>query len=134
MVLDPDGDPKWEADIICREVIPFLDIAKRSRSCFLFVDEAGLNCKEWDSDSLWLATRSRHWGHSVFFISQRAKMVGPTFRDQCRFLYLFNCSGKDSEKLADEWNKPELREANTLRNGEYFYAARFREVKKLKVF
>lgn len=134
LVLDPMKDPEWNADYQTGDLMEFLDIAKRSRSCILFVDEAGMNCGQWDKESLWLATRSRHWGHSCFFITQRAQMVSTTIRGQCRFLYLFGCSKKDSVLLADEWNKPELESANTLKEGEYLYCTKFSEVKRYQLF
>lgn len=134
IVLDPLKDPEWIADIVIADFMEFLDIVKRSRSCFLFVDEAGMNCGQWDVESLWLATQSRHWGHSTFFISQRAQQISKTIREQCRFLYLFACSKSDSKILSDEWNRPELEEANTLNRGEYFYAPRFGNVKRMRVF
>lgn len=134
LVLDPLQDPGWVADYVGTDLSEFMDLAKRSRRCFLFVDEAGMNCGQWDTDSLWLATQSRHWGHSCYFISQRAIQISKTIREQCRFLYLFACSRSDSKVLADEWNREGLEAANTLQKGEYFYAPRFGEVKRLMVF
>ena len=134
IVLDPLTDPEWKADLVFTDLMEFLDIAKRSRSCFLFIDEAGVNCGQWDTESLWLATQSRHWGHSAFFISQRAQQISKTIREQCRFLYLFACSRSDSKILADEWNRPELEQANTLNQGEYYYAPRFGDIKRFRLF
>jgi hypothetical protein len=100
----------------------------------LFIDEAGMNCGQWDMESLWLATQARHWGHSCFFISQRAINISKTIREQCSFLYLFACSMSDSRLLSDEWNKDGLNAANTLKKGEFFYCLRFGDVKRYKIF
>jgi hypothetical protein len=128
------SDPEWNADFQTGDLTAFLTMARESRSCFLFVDEAGMNCGQWDKDSLWLGTQSRHWGHSCFFITQRAQMLSPTIRGQCRFLYLFNCSKTDSKLLSDEWNKPELESANSLKQGEYLYCSKFSEVQRYQLF
>ena len=134
VVLDPIKDPGWQADYIAADVNDLLYILKQSRSCFVFVDEAGQVCGHHDTDNLWLATQSRHWGHSVFFISQRGSQLSKTIREQCSFLYLFACSKTDSAVLANEWNREKLLEANTLKRGEYLYAPRFKEVKKYSIF
>ena len=134
LVLDPLRDPAWDATGVFADIVEFLSVAKASRRCFLFVDEAGMNCSQWDIESLWLATQSRHWGHSCVFVSQRAQQIAKTIREQCRFLYLFCCSKSDSKILADEWNRPILETANDLAQGEYFYAPRFGEVARCVLF
>ena len=134
LVLDPLKDPRWVCDFITGDMKEFKAMARKSTSCILFIDESGDSCGQWEKDSYWFATQSRHWGHSVFFIAQRAQMIATTIRTQCSFLYLFNCSKSDAQILSDEWNKTELLEANTLKQGEFFYTTRFTPVKRMSVF
>jgi hypothetical protein len=133
LVLDPIAT-EWPANAVFRDFAEFMETARASRRCFLFVDEAGMNCGQNEKDAYWLATIARHWGHSTIFISQRAIQIAKTMRDQCSYLYLFNCSASDAKTLSDEWNKPELQGAAALAQGEYFYAPRFGEVQKRRVF
>lgn len=134
IVLDPINDPNWQADAVFTDFDAFMNAAYQSRSCFLFIDEAGMNCSTWDLHAYWLATQARHWGHSSIFICQRAQQLAKTMRDQCSYLYLFNCSRTDAKLLSDEFNKPELINANTLPRGTCFYVPRFGNVSKLEVF
>lgn len=60
-------------------------------------------------------------------------MLSPTVRAQCSHLFCFAVSMDDAKVLAAEWNKPELRNANSLRQFECFYAPRFGELKRLKI-
>ena len=134
LVLDPIRDPGWECSFLTIDLEEFIRVAKASRRCFLFVDEAGMNCHQWATESIWLATQSRHWGHSCFFIAQRLKLINTTIRAQCRYLYLFNCTRSDGRELADEWNKPQLANSAELERGEYFYCSRFGPVVKKRIF
>ena len=134
VVLDPIKDPGWNCDYQAKDINDLLYMLKNAKKCFVFIDEAGQICGQFDKQALWLATQSRHWGHSCYFISQRGSQIAKTVREQCSFLYLFNCSKSDSMILANEWNKDKLLEANTLNRGQYFYAPRFKEVQTYKVF
>lgn len=80
------------------------------------------------------ATKGRHWGHNVHFITQRPTQISPTVRTQCSNLFLFAMAREDSEVLAREWNKPELKEASNLPAGQCFMASRFGEIKRINVF
>jgi len=136
IVLDPMLDPRWQADVITDNNIEFLMFVQNpeTRSCAIFVDESGEMIGHYENEMFWLATRGRHYGHNCHFISQRAKQISPTVRDQCSYLFLFNCSVDDSTELSREFNRAELREANTLAKGEYFQCSRFGPLEKNKVF
>ena len=134
LVLDPLKDPRWKCTFITSDMNEFKDMARRSKRCFLFIDESGDSCGQWEKENYWFATQSRHWGHSVYFIAQRVQMIATTIRTQCSFLYLFNCGKTDCKLLADEWNKPELLGANVLKQGEFFYCNRFTNTRKLSIF
>jgi hypothetical protein len=134
LVLDPLRDPEWQADFITKDPLKYLDIVKKNKNCTLIVDEAGETCGQHDKEMRFLATQSRHWGHNAIFISQRANLVARTIRDNCATLFCFRVSDEDAKLLANDLVQPKLREANTLRQGEFFYAPRYGDVKKLSVF
>ena len=133
LVLDPFLDD-WNCHHKTKNVDEFITLAKNSRNCFLFIDESAENLGHYDEHNLWLATRSRHWGHSAFFISQRLQLISVTARTQCSKLYLFNCSLSDSKILSDEYNDKILLTANELGKGEYIYKNRFRPAQKFRLF
>ena len=136
IVLDPMYDQRWQADFITTDKDRFLDIVQNpeTRSCALFIDESGEEIGQYKREMFWLATRGRHYGHNSHFITQKAKQLAPTVRDQCSYLFLFNSSIDDCKELANEFNRPELRTANTLAKGEYFQCPRWGQIERLKVF
>lgn len=129
-VLDPLADQRWDADYVTADAGAFLATARASRSLMLFADESGHTIGQHNDELFWLATQARHWGHSTHFVVQRAQQLAKTVRDQCGALFLFNCSFTDAKLLADEWNRPPLREAHTLTKGEYFHAQRFGDLRR----
>lgn len=133
LVLDPLRDPRWISDYQTTDPNEFLEVVKESRSCMVFIDESGESVGQYDTEMHWLATRGRHYGHSCHFVSQRGAQIAKTVRDQCSHLFLFCCSMDDAKLLANEFNKPEIREANTLGKGEYFHVSRFGEVERCRV-
>lgn len=88
----------------------------------------------YDRAMIQTATKGRHWGHNVHFITQRPTQISPTVRTQCANLFLFTMAREDSEVLAREWNKPGLREAFQLPQGQCFMATRFGELKRINAF
>ena len=130
IVLDPLCDPGWRAYHVTADKQDFLQTARLSQSCALFVDESGEVIGQYEKEMFWLATRSRHFGHKSHFISQRPSMLSPTIRAQCSHLFCFAISGDDAKILANEWNKPELKGANSLQQFEYFYCSRFGALEK----
>lgn len=132
IVLDPLNDPGWRPGEDCfqtRDKRRFLDVVKKSRSCNVFVDEAGESVGQYATEMHWLGTRARHYGHSAHFICQRTVQVATTVRDQCSILYLFCVSKKDSLTLADEWNRDIIKNASNLGKGEFYIIKKFEPVK-----
>jgi hypothetical protein len=124
IVLDPNRDPAFNADYQTKNPIEFERVWKASRKCFCFIDESG-NVGKYATSIKEAATRGRHWGHSFFFLAQKATQVEPLVRDQCSGLFLFR-SGMQSRKiLADEYDCPELLEQlemleyHTMIKGKY---------------
>ena len=134
IVLDPMYDPNWQASFQTANPHKFLEIVKKSSNCAIFIDESGDIVGRYDEEMHWLATKARHWGHNSHFISQRAKQISKTVRDQCSFLFAFNMSYDDSKELANEFNKEILKTCNILNKGEYYVVPRYGEVKKFYVF
>lgn len=137
MLYDPRQDPDWLkiADYrVINDVEHYLEIAKQSNSCMLFIDESPDACGHYDKDSFWLATQSRHLGHSCFFITQRAELISPTVRANCDQLYLFKTGKKDAARLAEEFGKDELTGVTNFKRGEYLYTNGFDDVKYGNVF
>ena len=133
LVLDPMHDV-WECDFKTDDVEQFLQAFWNSQCCDVFIDESGDVIGHYDRAMIQTATKGRHWGHNVYFITQRPAQISPTVRTQCSNLFLFAMAREDSETLAREWNKPGLREAATLPKGQCFMASRFGELKRMNVF
>lgn len=128
IILDSLNDPGWECgtqDFQTSDPDEFIAVFWASRRCAVFIDEAGDAVGRYNTVMQRTATRGRHWGHSVHFISQRGVQISPTVRDQCSDIYLLTSSLKDGKVHADEWNQPTLAQCNALGKGNYFHATRF---------
>lgn len=134
IVLDAMLDPRWPGEHVYTDKGQFLDVVTNSRRCMVFVDEAGEAVGQYEKEMFWLATRGRHAGHSCHFITQRAQQLSPTVRLQASYLGLFNCGASDARLLSDEWNRPELKQANTLAKGQYFWTGRFTPLETRKLW
>ena len=132
-MLDPIFDRRWRGHI-ARDKSEFLELAENERSCALFIDESGESIGRYNEEMVWLATRARHYGHNSHFICQRASMLNRTVREQCELLCLFRVSEKDAKMMAEDWAQPALMEAANLNKGEFIYAPRFGDAKRLNAF
>lgn len=112
----------------------FLNVFWSARQAMVFIDEAGDAVGKYDVAMQQTATKGRHWGHSVHFMSQRGAQLSPTVRDQCGHLFLFTTSLRDSKIHSDEWNKPELLEASQLKQGEFFHVTRYGVLERGSLF
>jgi hypothetical protein len=133
IVLDPLND-NWDADFQTDDENDFLRVLWNSRQCCAFLDEAGDTVGRYNSAMIQTATRGRHWGHKIHYLAQRASLIATTVRDQCSTLYLFTSSINDGKIHANEWNKPELVNCNTLQQGEFYVCNRFDLFEKRKLF
>jgi hypothetical protein len=125
---------KWDCDFKTDDPELFLQTFWNSQSCDIFIDESGDTIGHYDKAMIQTATKGRHWGHNMYYITQRPAQISPTVRTQCKLLFLFAIAREDSEVLAREWNKDELREACNLPAGVCFVASRFGTIRKLNVF
>ncbi len=133
VVLDPLGDPGWNADFQTRDPVEFLETCKRSVSCAIFLDESAQTVGRYNDEMFWLATSARHLGHKSHFITQRAAQLSPTVRGQCRHLFCFNVSKDDCKALAADFNNDQLLLANVLKQFECIYTSRFGSTVKITV-
>lgn len=124
-VLDPLHYNDWYADYQTSDPEAFLEVVWASENLALFVDEAGDAIGKYSDVMNQLATRGRHWGHNCCFMVQRMQQISTTVRDQCRYAFIFRVSVDDAKILANEFGVPELKQANTLEQGEYFQVQRF---------
>ena len=130
IVLDPLCDPSFGADFQTADPAEFEYMWKNSRGCVCGIDESGTVGKFSDSIRE-AATKGRHWGHSFFFLAQKATQVEPLVRDQTSNLYLFR-SGLQSRKiLAEEYDCDTLTESVEML--EYHYCSRSKYHGKYKI-
>jgi hypothetical protein len=134
VVLDSLNDPEWQADFQTTDPDEFLRVFWGSRRCACFIDEAGDAVGRFNTVMQRTATRGRHWGHSVHYISQRGVQLSPTVRDQCGHLFLLTTSVADGKVHANEWNQPTLLTCNTLLRGNYFHCTRFGQLERGSLF
>lgn len=134
-ILDPIGDPDW-GNVTFRtddpaELIRWLH---ENPGAFVFVDECGEVFNEGqDKTYAWLATRSRHWGHSVSFIAQRGIQVPKTMRDQCERLYLFTSSVSDGKLHEEEWNEPLLADCNKIPQLHFYCVQHYKPTRYFRI-
>ena len=84
------------------------------------MDESGDMIGRYGKEKNMLATRTRHLGHSGFFIVQDIKGLDRTIREQCRDLYTFKIGRKRSFEMAEDFIDDNLKQACELELGECF--------------
>lgn len=124
IVLDPLFNSDWFADVLIDDPGRFLDICQASRSCAIFIDESAEFVGRYDTEMHWLATRGRHFGHSLHFISQRGISIAKTVRHQCERLILFKTAYSDCKEHCKEWCDDRIMNAQYLKRGEFIAAIR----------
>ena len=90
-------------------------------NCNIFIDESGEAICRNDNAYQFLATRTRHFGNRVFFITQRYKQLTPNIRFNCDSLYIFRQNVADCEELAKI--NPVFFDANKLVKYHYYEMA-----------
>lgn len=133
VVLDPLGD-RWAASVAFEDVAELSAYMAKSKNCHVFIDESGEVFEEGrNSEYAWVVTRSRHLGHSVYLIGQRAIQIPKTMRDQASKAFVFTSSASDGKILADEFNREELRNCSDLPQFHCLEASRFGTLRRLIV-
>ena len=131
LVLDP-YNADWKASFQTRKMTEFLSVAKKSRSCALFCDEAGqLDLR--DEAHAWLLTGSRHWGHVCHIIGQSGVQLTPLGRSSITRLYLFRSTEETAEYWRTAFVDDRIRGATTLSRFEFIRAEMFGDVTRCKL-
>ena len=133
IVLDPMNDPQWNADFQTTDPETFLRMVWASRRCAVFIDEAGTAVGRYNDVMNETATKGRHWGHNMHYLTQGGTQLAPIVRNQCSHLFLFTTALSDAKIHANEWNAPELAKASVLKQFEYYHATRYGECTKCKL-
>jgi len=137
LVCDPSAQ-QWDCDYFTPDIEQFLSVAKDNERCLLVIDEAGRAVGRAQSEStshrLWLATESRHKGHSAVFLAQRAPMLSPTVVAQCQKAWIFRQHYKDLQTLAQVFCNDQVLEAAKLGRGQCIYVDNFGAAEFIDVF
>lgn len=135
LVLDPSNQ-KWDGvDFLTSDTDKFVDVVFRNTRCLVIVDETMEAIDRNNKSHLTLATRSRHKGHSVFFLAQRAAQIPPTIRTQCEQAYVFKQAIDDItviKKMLTCGEDADL--ALKLPRGKCVYLHNFKESREITVF
>ena len=87
-----------------------------------------------DQHRIKLATRTRHRGHSVFFIGQRVTLLPPAIRTQCEHAYVFRQnSRREIMHLCEEFGD-DARSIGELQRGECLYLSTYSHPVRINVF
>ncbi len=121
IVLDPMCDKEWEADYITDDVNEFLREFWGSQNCVVFVDESAQMIGRHNPEMERIAIQGRHFGHRIFFITQRGKQVSVNVRAQCSELICFKQSLDDTKDLANEFVDEKINQAHTLKKLEFIW-------------
>lgn len=133
IVLDPMHD-NWNADFQTDDVSTFLRVFWESQSCDVFIDESGDAIGRYNDAMIRTATKGRHWGHKVHYITQRGAQLSMTVRAQCSRIFLFSIWPDDAKAMAASFNQPALLEAANLGKGDYIYYRRFGAIQRGNIF
>ncbi len=122
LVIDPNLEGDWGpgAKFITDDPAEYLDIAKRSTSCLLIVDEAGEMLKR-DPEYRWVVTRSRHFGHVAVLSSHFATDILPVMRNQCVEAFVFRQSIDAAKVLARQYADRLFERAPGLDVGQFIH-------------
>jgi hypothetical protein len=84
----------------------------------VFIDEADEIFSQEQKDNFWILKKGRHYGLSIWVITQRPKMVAPTVRNQCADAYLFRLAIQDVKEIAADFGHSNIH-ALELAHGDY---------------
>lgn len=132
-VLDKLRSTDWQCENVFEDPFEFLEFAKNNEEFFLFVDEGGQAIGRYNEEMEWLATESRHKGHSCIFISQSLTQVAPIVREQSMLFFLFACGEKNTTLLAEECREPLVKKLLKIPKLEFYIVSRFSALEKGKI-
>lgn len=116
----------------------FIDIVFDNDRCLVVVDEAGEaigRAQSRDTEHrIKLATRTRHRGHSVFFIGQRLNLLPPAIRSQCEAAYVFRQNSRREIMLLAEEFGEHAKKVDRLAKGQCLYLSTFGTPELIELF
>lgn len=125
IVYDPVGTEtsrgKWPASaVLFSDEQEFFEYLARDdvSNAYVFIDEAGEIFTTQKRENLWLLTRGRHFGFSVFMIAQRPKMILPSARTMAGICYLFRLASDDMRDIGKDFGFSGL-DKEILDRGEF---------------
>lgn len=128
-VLSPTNETGWEADFKTSDGGLFLQFARENEKCFLFVDESGDAIGRYNEEMNWLATGSRHKGHSVIFNVQASSQISTAIRSCCKECYIFATSRGVLKLLAEDFNEPAIMKHEKLPQYHFLVCSRFQALR-----
>jgi DNA helicase HerA-like ATPase len=138
LILDPTPArhewPHDDKDFITNDPDEFLQVVFANTRCLGIVDEAGSMIGRFGKEKNNLATMSRHYGHSMIFITQDVKSIDNIVREQMQDIIVFRVGKKRADELAEDFADDDLKQASTLQKGEFLIKQDFRPVIRDKVF
>lgn len=132
-VLDPIGDPGFNADYQTKNSNEFLQFAFREKGYILIVDESGQAIGQYDRPMRALATTVRHKGNFSFFACHAVTTLPPVIRSQCGNVFLFQCSRTNWKMIADDWDQPDVLKLDKLGAGEFYIVPKFGEISRGRI-
>ncbi len=122
LVLDPNLEGGWGegAQFVTDNADEYLDIARRSESCLLLVEEAGETLQR-DRSYGWIVTRSRHFGHVAVLSTHFATDILPVMRNQCTEAFVFRQNFDAGKVLARQYADDLFLRAPQLGVGQYIH-------------
>lgn len=134
IVCEPYPTNGWNANQVFTSVDDLMQCALQNKNLDIFIDESGETMQR-NPAYQFLATRSRQYGHRVFFIAQRAQQVLPVIRNNCECYYIFRQSRMDCELLVRDTAEEKFYECEKLMKGEYLFRDQLGKTpKKYKLF
>ena len=128
-VLSPTNETGWEADYKTSDGGAFLAYAREHEKCFLFVDESGDAIGRYNDEMNWLATGSRHKGHSVIFNVQASSQISTAIRSCCSDAYIFATSRGVLKLLSEDFNETEILKHDKMPRYHFLMVSRFAAIR-----
>lgn len=116
----PRVDGRFENSEELRELLS----KQKDAPCICVIDEGADFFTVGQKENHWIFTRGRHHAMLPIVICHYVKAMAPIVRDQSTDLYVFESSIDTSQILADSYNVPEIAEAHTLKQGEFYHVRR----------
>lgn len=106
-----DGAEIYDDDY---EFLSAVEDPTKIHDAHLFVDEADEIFAHSMRGNFWIAKKGRHYGLSVYAISQRPTMIHPTVRNQMTRGYIFRLALEDCKNIAADYGHSNVHKIQLL--------------------